>query len=168
MHRRQLLIAGGGLAAFGVGSALIAVRGTGSIAEAAEAATAIRAPLPSHPEARELIRYATLAPNGHNTQPWRFAAAPGEITLRPDLSRRTPVVDPDDHHIFVSLGCAAENLALAAIARGQRGEPIFDNSGDGAISFGYQPVASRGSAQETTLFDAIARRQSTRADYDGG
>jgi hypothetical protein len=27
--------------------------------------------------------------------------------ILPDLSRRCPAVDPDDHHLFVSLGCAA-------------------------------------------------------------
>lgn len=112
---------------------------------------------------RDLVRYAALAPNGHNTQPWCFATTPGQITIRPDPSRRTPVVDPDDHHIFVSLGCAAENLALAAAARGYRGDPVFDDSGAGSINFAYQPAPSLGSV----LFDAIPRRQSTRANYDG-
>ena len=62
----------------------------------------------------------------------RIALAPHlarGIDVLPDLSRRTPVVDPDDHHLFVSLGCAAENLALAAMARGCRGDPMFDDAG---------------------------------------
>jgi hypothetical protein len=25
----------------------------------------------------------------------------------------TPAVDPDDHHLYASLGCAAENLVIA-------------------------------------------------------
>jgi hypothetical protein len=120
------------------------------------------APSP-HPEVSELIRYATLAPNGHNTQPWKFSVAPQLITIRPDFSRRTPVVDPDDHHLFVSLGCAAENLELAASARGHQGDLEFDNAGGGSISFAHQPAES----QDSALFDAIAQRQSTRAEYDG-
>jgi hypothetical protein len=36
------------------------------------------------------------------------------IVILPDLSRRCPVVDPDDHHLYVSLGCAAENILQAA------------------------------------------------------
>ena len=63
-----------------------------------------RAALAADPELRGLIRYATLAPNGHNAQPWRFRAQDGGIAILPDLTRRTPVVDPDDHHLFVSLG----------------------------------------------------------------
>lgn len=163
MQRRQILIAGGSLAALGAGAALIGARNMGSTADAAAAAAATRASLPLHPRNRELVRFATLAPNGHNTQPWRFAAAPGEIVIRPDFSRRTPVVDPDDHHVFVSLGCAAENLAIAAAAHGAGGDVIFDNTGDGAIGFAHQPVAAQGSP----LFEAIVQRQSTRADYDG-
>lgn len=40
--------------------------------------------------------------------------AAGQIEILPDVSRRTPVVDPDDRHLFIGLGCAAENLALAS------------------------------------------------------
>lgn len=163
MHRRQLLIAGGSIAALGAGAAWFGARRMGSTDDAASAADAIRAPLPVKPEQRELVRFATLAPNGHNTQPWRFAARPGEIIIRPDFSRRTPVVDPDDHHLFVSLGCAAENLGLAGAARGKRGDIVFDDAGDGAIGLAYRPAAANSSA----LFDAITKRQSTRADYDG-
>lgn len=163
MHRRQLLIAGGSLAALGVGATWAFARTMGSTSDSADAAAAMRVPLPRDADVRDLIRYATLAPNGHNTQPWRFAAAPGQIIIRPDFSRRTPVVDPDDHHVFVSLGCAAENLAIAAAARGHNGDLVFDNAGDGGIGFAYRPAASQASA----LFDAIPQRQSTRADYDG-
>jgi len=167
MQRRQILIAGGSIAAIGAGASWVGARQMGSTDDAASAAIATRAQLPMHPELRELIRYATLAPNGHNTQPWRFAAQPSQIIIRPDFSRRTPVVDPDDHHIFVSLGCAAENLSQAAAARGKHGDIVFDNAGDGAIACTFQTLASQHLVQKTAMFDAIARRQSTRADYDG-
>ena len=93
----------------------------GSTDEYNASVAAMRAVLSEHPEIKDLIRYATLAASGHNTQPWRFRIGAGRIDILPDFSRRTPVVDPDDHHIFVSLGCAAENLALAAAARGRPG-----------------------------------------------
>ena len=75
---------------------------------------------------KEIIRYATMAPSGHNTQCWRFRVGSRSIAIFPDLSRRTPVVDPDDHHLFVSLGCAIENLVQAARASrdpARRGDP---------------------------------------------
>jgi nitroreductase len=111
----------------------------------------------------DLIRYATLAASGHNTQPWRFRVGASRIDILPDFSRRTPVVDPDDHHVFVSLGCAAENLTLAAAARGHPGEVGFDPVNDGSVVFAFADGLSAGSA----LFDAIPKRQSTRAEYDG-
>ena len=85
-----------------------------------QAAANRRKALPADPDMRDLVRFATLAANSHNTQPWKFRIAENTVDILPDFSRRTPVVDPDDHHLFVSLGCGAENLAIAANARGSR------------------------------------------------
>ena len=112
--------------------------------------------------ARELVRNATLAPSSHNTQCWKFVLEDKAITILPDLLRRCPAVDPDDHHLFVSLGCAAENLAQAALAHGLKAEPSFDAAQD-AVHVALTPTA----AQTSPLFEAITARQSTRADYDG-
>jgi hypothetical protein len=111
---------------------------------------------------RELVRFATLAPSSHNTQCWKFALENKAITILPDLSRRCPAVDPDDHHVFVSLGCAAENLVQAALAHGLKAEPRFDAIRE-VIS---APLAST-RAQASPMFQAIAARQCTRGDYDG-
>ena len=109
---------------------------------------------------RELVRYATLAPNGHNTQPWKFRFRRDGIDILPDYSRRTPVVDPDDHHLWVSLGCAAENLLQATTAFGLLGELTATDSG---VHINLSPTA----VHRTALFDAIPRRRSTRAECDG-
>ena len=113
---------------------------------------------------RELVRHATLAPSSHNTQCWKFAlgASGRSITIGPDLARRCPAVDPDDHHVFVSLGCATENLVQAALAHGLQGIAQFDTVSD-AIRVALEPT----SAKTSTLFSAIPERQCTRGDYDG-
>jgi len=163
MNRRQLLVSGGAVALAGAGITYFGLRQMGSMEEYKASVEATRAALAERPEMKDFIRYATLAANGHNTQPWRFRVGAGRIDILPDFSRRTPVVDPDDHHVFVSLGCAAENLTLAAAARGYRGEIGFDPANDGAVVFAFADGPRAGSA----LFDAIPKRQSTRADYDG-
>ncbi|CAM3316913.1 Acg family FMN-binding oxidoreductase [Halomonas lysinitropha] len=112
---------------------------------------------------RLLIHFATLAPSGHNTQCWQFRVEEGAITLLPDFTRRTPVVDPDDHHLYVSLGCATENLCLAARAMGLSAQAEFRPQGDGEIRVSLTP----GEAEASPLFEAIASRQCTRSDYDG-
>ena len=105
--RRQFLIGAGTLAVAGVGATLFGLRQMGSMDEYAAAVAAARVALSNTPEVSEFIRYATLAASGHNTQPWRFRIVDSSIEVLPDFSRRTPVVDPDDHHLFASLGCAA-------------------------------------------------------------
>jgi hypothetical protein len=163
MNRRQWLIGAGTTAAIGAGATGLVVSGMGSSAGYASAIAPLRAPLADPARLRDLIRFATLAPNGHNTQPWRFRAAARQIAILPDFTRRTPVVDPDDHHIFVSLGAAAENLALASAARGQPGMVRFDPAEGGGALFEFAP----GTAVPSVLFDAIPHRQSTRSEYDG-
>ncbi len=112
---------------------------------------------------RELVRCSTLAPSSHNTQCWKFRVRDSSIAIEPDLARRCPVVDPDDHHMFVSLGCAAENLAQAALAYGLQANASFDPQGTGAVSVSLD--ATR--ALASSLFQAIPERQCTRGDYDG-
>ncbi len=163
MNRRNVLIGGGALAVAGVGATWVGLRQVGSMDEYNASVATTRARLAKNPDMLELIRYATLAASGHNTQPWRFRIGEGRIEILPDLTRRTPAVDPDDHHLFASLGCAAENLSLAAGARGGPGDISFDQANDGAVAFAFGGSATKTSA----LFDAIPTRQSTRAEFDG-
>lgn len=159
LTRRRALVAGGGMFATAAVGALAWRHESGSMVEYESYSSALRtAPAPVF---ANLVHYATLAANGHNTQPWRFHAGTDEMRLLPDFGRRTPVVDPDDHHLFVSLGCAAENLAIAAAATGRSSEADFDPKDGLRFWFGA------GAARAHPLFDAIPRRQSTRARYDG-
>jgi hypothetical protein len=117
---------------------------------------------PRH-EIRSIIRNATLAASSHNTQPWKFKTQGSVITILPDLARRCPVVDPDDHHLFASLGCALENLEIAARALGFQPSSTFDDSADGSV----RVELTSGPAVESPLAGAIPHRQSSRALYDG-
>jgi hypothetical protein len=110
----------------------------------------------------ELVRNATLAPSSHNTQCWKFKLEDKTITVLPDLARRCPAVDPDDHHVFVSLGCATENLVQAALAHGLHADAQFDRAQE-SIGIALTPTQGQASA----LFKAIPFRQCTRGDYDG-
>jgi len=124
-------------------------------------AETLRAPLAASAALADLVRYASLAANGHNTQPWRFIARAGGLSVLPDYSRRTPVVDPDDHHLWISLGCAVENLLIAGAARGQAGAVAMR---DDATGIDIDFVAAPPTGNE--LFAAIPVRQSTRTTYD--
>jgi hypothetical protein len=127
------------------------------------AARTIREPMRGQGGLVDCARYATLAANGHNTQPWRFSLSARMVHILPDLSRRTPVVDPDDHHLWASLGCAAENFLIAARAQSLHGNVVFEPEGEGRLALAME----QGTAGADDLFEAIPLRQCTRADYDG-
>jgi hypothetical protein len=76
--------------------------------------------------------------------------------------RRCPAVDPDDHHVYVSLGCATENLVQAALAHGLNAEASFD-----VPRQAVRVTLARTPADVSPLFNAIPARQCTRGDYDG-
>jgi hypothetical protein len=156
--RRELLAFGSGLVAAGLVSS--SETSAGSATPYDEAVRSTWAPLRAGGGVRELIRYATLAANSHNTQPWKFTAGERNIVIAPDLTRRCPVVDPNDHHLFVSLGCATENLVHAAAAAGWT---ATTSTGPDAIRIALDPARPL----ESEMFKAIPRRQSTRAAYDG-
>jgi Nitroreductase family len=161
VNRRTLLI-GGAIAIAGAGAVWSGIRRMGSMVEYNAAMATLRAPLPASPDAADLIRFATLAANSHNTQAWQFRAASDKIDILPDLARATPVVDPDNHHLFISLGCAAENLSVAAASRGMPGEVQFD-----MVTSDLSFTHTTGAATDIALSYAIPLRQSTRGMYDG-
>ncbi len=111
---------------------------------------------------REMIRYATLAPNGHNTQPWKFAIKENAIEIYPDYSRQLPVVDPDHRELWISLGCALENLLLAAAASGYATNVLYPNANE-VITVNL----TKDAPQPNPLVKVIPIRQNTRSEYDG-
>ena len=159
--RRSLIIAGASVAALGAAGVAAWPR----LGRYQEEVDRQRRLLEADPTLTEFIRMATLAANGHNTQPWKFRIDEQSVSILPDMTRRTEVVDPDDHHIYVSLGCAAENLIIAAGAFDRRSEMRIDR--DGSESIINIALARGGPAGDDTLYQAIPHRQSTRAAFDG-
>jgi nitroreductase len=115
--------------------------------------------------AMTLFRSATLAPSGHNTQPWRFSADDDAIRIYPDFTRRLPVVDPDDHALYISLGCAAENLVIAAAHHGLAANVEAFPADEPAECIRIR-LAPGPSSDAGALFAAIPERQSNRRSYD--
>ena len=162
MNRRRILIGAGATLALGAAGGVAWRTSTGSSGDYDRLTARFRAPLTDAPPVTELVRYAALAASGHNTQPWRFRLSDGAVDILPDLTRRTPAVDPDDHHLFVSLGCAAENLRIAAAATGRPGELALGADGR-SLRYSF----TSGAAQPDPLFAAIPARRSSRTIYDG-
>ncbi|PKO14373.1 MAG: hypothetical protein CVU39_15165 [Chloroflexi bacterium HGW-Chloroflexi-10] len=110
---------------------------------------------------RNLVAYATQAANGHNTQPWKFTLQKSAIQIHPDYSRHLVAVDPQDRELWISLGCALENLVLAAGAAGYTTEVTYPDTNEF-----IQVILSAGASQNSPLFEAIPLRQNTRSMYN--
>ena len=133
------------------------------------AADEIRRPVAQHgDDLRELVRLATLAPSGHNAQPWKFRLAPGLIEICPDRTRRLPAVDPDDRELWIGLGSALENLVVAAEHFGYHPEVTYHLAGTPAdhVAVMLEKTAAA-TATRVGLFEAIRTRQCTRREFDG-
>ena len=72
---------------------------------------------------KNILYYASLAPSGHNLQPWYVKIIKeNEWVIGADPERRLPVVDPDNRQVLLSIGAFIENLAIAARAFGLEAE----------------------------------------------
>ncbi|HEU0025359.1 MAG TPA: hypothetical protein VFQ12_12040, partial [Thermoleophilaceae bacterium] len=59
------------------------------------------------------LRYAILAPSGHNTQPWRFRIRGDTVEVHADRMRALAIVDPAGRELVISCGAALFLLRLA-------------------------------------------------------
>lgn len=110
----------------------------------------------------EIIRYATKAPSGHNTQPWLFNLTENTISIKPNFEVALPVVDSDNRELYISLGCATENLLIASSYFGYENQVIqCDKTAIKVV------LTKSERLMEDSLFHQIEQRQNNRSVYNG-
>ena len=113
MNRRKFIgFAGGSMLAAGTTAYLLSDKysiGRADIEPAGEKNDAIL------PDEREILFLASLAPSGHNTQPWFVQyLAPFHWIIGSDKSKWLPAVDPNQRETILSIGTFIQNLEYAA------------------------------------------------------
>ena len=119
---------------------------------------------------RRALSYALLAPNPHNSQPWRVRLEGDRaLTLFCDLERRLPATDPLDRQITIGCGAFLELLVIAAAQDGFAAIISPFPEGADMSTLDRRPVARvefvADTAQPDPLFAQILGRRSNRGVY---
>ncbi|MGV8909467.1 MAG: hypothetical protein ACOH1Y_10830 [Propionicimonas sp.] len=113
-----------------------------------------------------IVGSAILAANAHNSQPWAFGIRSDRIEVYADRARSTGANDPLLRELDVSLGCALENMVLAARANGFAPHVSFDPRSGSDLVATIHLVA--GPLVRDRLYEAIPSRRSNRSEYTSG
>ncbi len=119
---------------------------------------------------RFLIQYAVLAPSSHNIQPWTFTINDNTIRVGVDKSRWLKIADSDQRELYISVGCAIENLLIAAEHFGFTHDLTWfpdSDQPDLVAEITFQPGGSPGDFRPPELFAAITTRHTNHGAYDG-
>jgi nitroreductase len=119
-----------------------------------------------------LVRAAILAASPHNTQPWLFRVTNSRIELSIDTRRNVGALDPYLREAHIGMGCALENVMLAAAANGYVATATLIAGKLGPIPAEPKPeLVARvdlapGERGKSELYAAIPRRHTNRSPYD--
>jgi len=123
------------------------------------------------PDLHGTLYHASLAPSGHNAQPWQVRLGDGELWIGTDRGRWLPKVDPTNREVVLSLGAFVENLVAAAPHFGYGAEPevIGPSTESEVIHVALRPLPRRDSDLERlrarrTLRTGFSGRELTAAD----
>ena len=115
----------------------------------------------------DLVRAAILAANPHNSQPWLFQVSPSQINLFADHRRNLASVDPFLREMHLGLGCALENLLVAAAPNGYTTQiTLLPVASDETLVARID--LARGVPTGSDFYQAIANRHTNRYPYDTG
>ena len=124
------------------------------------------------PGEREILYLASLAPSGHNTQPWFIKyIEPYHWIICNDKSKWLPAVDPTQRETILSIGAFVQNLEYAAsnagyncqfniLASTNQDENILDvklTQADNAPAFNIVSIKNRRTVRSDYLNDLLKK-----------
>jgi hypothetical protein len=115
-----------------------------------------------------LVKYAVLAPSGHNTQPWKFRISGRNLDIYGDFRRAMPVTDPENRELVMSCGAALLNLRVAIRNFGYTAMTELCPDSDELEWLARLELCGRAPSGRTDhkLFKAIPERRTTRTPFD--
>ena len=175
MHRRTFLMGAGAVTIMVAGGGVWRAAGQGALDSAEGPAYQPwkdwRKDLTLGDGMLPLVRAAILAASPHNTQPWLFRVTDGTIEMYLDARRNLGALDPFLREAHIGMGCALENLVLAAVAKGSALKITIAPGKLGPLPARPEPmlvarVEISACIQELDdLYEAIPRRHTNRGAY---
>ncbi len=122
-----------------------------------------------------LVAAAILAANPHDTQPWLFRIGDDAIEVLADLSRNLGAMDAFVREMHLGLGCAIENMLVAAGPNSYDADVAVVEGSLANFSERRSPVAAasvrlkrRAPRAPDGFYSAIALRHTNRYSYERG
>ncbi len=128
--------------------------------------------IPLQPDEKQILFLASLAPSGHNTQPWFVKhLEPYHWVIGNDKSRWLPGVDPTQRETILSIGTFLQNLEYAAnnlgydchftiLANTNQDENIVDvklTKATGIIKYAIEKIKQRRTIRSNYLSDTLKK-----------
>lgn len=114
-----------------------------------------------------LVHAAILAANPHNSQAWMFKVTEDTIDVYADTRRNIGAIDPYLREMTIGVGCALENLLIAAAHDGYATTVALQpNSANPAHAAQVRLV--RATPAVSDLYAAIPKRHTNRGAYEVG
>lgn len=112
---------------------------------------------------QHILKYGTLAPSTHNTQPWLIEIRERSVSINADFNKRIPVADPKGRDLFISLGAFTKNIEMAAQSFGVKYElKIKEDLHKGSVAEIVFKNLKDFKLKERSLLESIAARQNYR------
>lgn len=159
-RRNTLKIIGGSALSLGVMPLLSACAGPvrADVAQSDDSTPAL------DPVLADVLYHASLAPSGHNTQPWVVRVSePNRLIIGTTRDRWLPQVDPENRELLLSLGCFLENLIVTARHRGLDVE--YRVIGTTPTDSAMLEVTLRSGAPAAFSLDKIRLRRTVRSHH---
>jgi len=115
-----------------------------------------------------LLRYGILAPSTRNSQPWAFHIQGNRVHFIADPNRALAIADPGRRELYISVGCALENLLVAAEHFGFRHSvSYFPEPRDEELvaTATFEPGGSPSPARAGATLEAILRRHNDNSAF---
>jgi len=119
-----------------------------------------------------LVKAAILSASPHNTQPWLFKVSDSRIQIFADTSRHLGAMDVYMREMHIGIGCAIENMLIAATAKGYKSHLTLSPGNLIKLKLNLKSILvatldlSPGEKLVSDFYKAIPNRHTDRAVYN--